>query len=87
MGQIHRLLPSEAGDLETVETGCTSATLACGDCKALLATNVERVLAPIRERSEALTDADIEDRFSEGADRVRPRIVATLNKAKKRMGL
>jgi tryptophanyl-tRNA synthetase len=87
VGQIHRLLPSEAGDLERVETGCTSATLTCGDCKALLATNLERVLAPIRKRSEELTDADIEDRFREGADRVRPRIVATLNKAKKRMGL
>jgi len=87
IGQIHRLLPSPPDDLERVESGCTTATLTCGDCKSLLAANIERELAPIRKRSLELTDQDIEDRLQQGADRVRPRIVATLNKAKKRMGL
>ena len=45
------------------------------------------MFAPIREASARLTDDEILAVLKAGADRVRPRITATLEAAKRGMGL
>lgn len=48
----HRLY--SAKDLEWVETGCRTAGIGCGDCKAKLAENIEKITAIPRERKQEL---------------------------------
>jgi tryptophanyl-tRNA synthetase len=86
VGQIHRMVSPEA-DVAWVEDGCTQARFGCGDCKKKLHENLVAMFAPIREASARLTDDEILAVLKAGADRVRPRITATLEAAKRGMGL
>jgi tryptophanyl-tRNA synthetase len=86
VGQIHRMVSGET-DLAWVEEGCTQAKIGCGDCKKKLHANLVEMFAPIREAAERLTDDDVLAVLKAGAERVRPRITETLEKAKKGMGL
>lgn len=49
----HKLYSSKE-DLEWVETGCRSAGIGCGDCKAKLAFNIEKITAEPREKKAQL---------------------------------
>jgi tryptophanyl-tRNA synthetase len=50
---LHKLYSSKQ-DLEWVETGCRTAGIGCGDCKARLAQNIEKTMAGPRERKKEL---------------------------------
>lgn len=86
VGQIHGLVSSDE-DNAWVKSGCTQATIGCGDCKKKLHENLMAMLDPIRERAKELTDDEIRDVLKAGAARVQPRIAETLALAKERMGL
>ena len=86
IGQIHAMV-SPAEDVRWVEAGCRSAGIGCVDCKRKLHGNVVAMLAPVRERGAALTDAIVEDALAQGARRARERISATLQLAKEKVGL
>ncbi len=86
IGQIHRFV-SPPADVETIETGCRTAGIGCVDCKKILLGNVTEMLAPVRERAQALDDAAVDDALRQGAARARKRIQPTLAKVRKAMGL
>jgi tryptophanyl-tRNA synthetase len=74
--------------VEEVAVNCRGARWGCLDCKKVLAENMARTLAPIRERAEALNaDLAAVDRIlANGAGRARDRAVTTLAEVKSRMG-
>ncbi len=45
---------TSAAERQEIDAGCRSASLGCVDCKKRLATNLEAVKGPIRERAAAL---------------------------------
>lgn len=49
----HKLY-SSAEDLKWVETGCRTAGIGCGDCKARLAQNIEKITSAPREKKAQL---------------------------------
>ena len=72
-----------------VAEGCRTAGIGCLECKRLLAENIARELAPIRERYEALRNdpAAVRRVLDEGAERCRTIARETMRDVKGRMGL
>ncbi|HSC58656.1 MAG TPA: tryptophan--tRNA ligase [Gemmatimonadales bacterium] len=71
-----------------VAVNCRGAKWGCVDCKRVLADNIGRTLAPMRERAAALAaDPGAVDRvLAAGAEVARERAAATLREVKDRMG-
>lgn len=69
--------------------GCRGAGIGCLECKRLLADNIARELAPIRERYEALRrdSAAVHRVLDEGAGKCRTIARETMRDVKGRMGL
>jgi tryptophanyl-tRNA synthetase len=72
-----------------IAAGCRSAQLGCVDCKKMLATNLERVKGPIRERGEALRQAPgrVDEILAAGAAKARAAAEATMQLVRERCGL
>jgi tryptophanyl-tRNA synthetase len=85
----HRLFGTPPEQRDDIYAGCTQATLGCVQDKRMLATRVKEVIAPIRERREALlADPDrIEGILARGAERARAIAGPVLSEAKRAMGL
>jgi tryptophanyl-tRNA synthetase len=85
----YHLLVTPDAQLAEVRTGCTTAGIGCIDCKKILFENLEKVLAPIREkRAELDNNKDyVIDVLQAGAARCREIAKETVNEAKKVMGL
>ena len=71
-----------------VAVNCRGAKWGCIDCKKVLAENMGRTLAPIRERATALNadPAAVDRVLAEGAARASAEAGHTLTEVKKRMG-
>jgi tryptophanyl-tRNA synthetase len=84
----HRFFTPPATRQE-IETGCRSASLGCVDCKKILATNLEAVKAPIRERAEQLraNPRELEDILAQGAAKARVEAEQTMALVRERIGL
>jgi tryptophanyl-tRNA synthetase len=85
----HGLFGTPEAERAAIHAGCTGATLGCVQDKRMLATRVKEVIAPIRDRREALlADPDrIEAILAEGAERARAIAGPVLSEAKAAMGL
>ncbi|MDD5556764.1 MAG: tryptophan--tRNA ligase [bacterium] len=85
---LHRLF-SSAGEQARVAEGCRTAGIGCLDCKRILADNIARELAPVRERHAALKGKRdfIEGVLREGACRCGEIARGTIREAKAAMGL
>jgi len=84
---LHKYFSSEA-EIANVAVQCRSAGWGCIDCKRVLADNVIRSLAPIRERAEELKrrpDA-VREVLARGADRCRALADETLAEVRQIMG-
>ena len=79
--------PPEVRD-ETA-AGCRSAGIGCIDCKKKLFAEMEKTLAPIRERAQELSarPAFIDEALEEGARRCRALAVETMDEVRRRIGL
>jgi tryptophanyl-tRNA synthetase len=78
--------PSEV--VEEVAANCRGAKWGCVDCKKVLAENIAKTLAPIRERAAALqADPGAVDRtLAAGAEAARAQAQETIREVKDRMG-
>ncbi len=76
-------------DLDWVGQGCTSAGIGCLECKKKLAGNMERVLGPIREKSEELIASPdyIYDVLSQGARKAKEMAEPVMEEVYQVMGL
>ncbi len=81
--QIYNPNPQE------IYEGCTSGKLGCVDCKKILASHLNRVLAPLRERRKELERKPevIWESLKKGADKARAKASATLKDVKQAMHL
>jgi len=80
--------PSE--DLVWAREGCQTASIGCRDCKSRLATHINTLLTPLRDRRQQLEaqGADlVKSVLNDGNRRARTRIAETVAAAKELMGL
>ena len=79
---------SPAATVTEVDQKCRSAGWGCLDCKKVLADNLARELAPIRERAAALSAAprQVDEVLAAGAERARTLAGGTLTEVRRRMG-
>jgi tryptophanyl-tRNA synthetase len=84
---LHKLFSSEA-EIANVATQCRSAGWGCLDCKRVLADNMIRALAPIRERAEALKAQPerVQRVLARGAERCRAMADEVLAEVRRMMG-
>lgn len=79
---------SPPGTVAEVAVNCRGAKWGCVDCKKVLAENIGRTLAPIRERGAALAadPGGIDRVLAAGAEAARARAGETLREVKAKMG-
>ena len=84
----HRLFSSE-GECSQVKEGCTTAGMGCIECKALLTDNVEKVVAPLRERAAPWLEdiAAVERIIADGNERARDSAMAIMREVREVTGL
>ena len=83
---LHRALAASDA-VEAIDADCRSGALGCVDCKARLATEVEAVLAPMRERRQRVRPGDVRDILAAGAGQARAEAQATLEEMREAMRL
>ena len=81
--QIYNPRPQE------IYEGCTSGKLGCVDCKKMLASHLNKALAPLREKRKELERKPevIWESLKKGADKARTKASATLKDVKQAMHL
>ncbi len=84
----HGFFTPEA-EREECATGCRTAAIGCLDCKEVLRTHLEKVLAPMRERARALLaePAAVERALRAGAEKARAIARATMEEVRHRIGV
>ena len=83
----HELITDE-NTRQEICAGCTSASLGCVDCKAILLKGLESFLAPLQERRRAL-DANpqmIRDVLEAGNEKARKEAVSNMSKIREMIG-
>jgi tryptophanyl-tRNA synthetase len=80
---------TSAAERQEIDAGCRSASLGCVDCKKRLATNLEAVKGPIRERAAALRQdpGRLDDILAAGAHKARRAAETTMAMVRERVGL
>ena len=74
-------------DVTRIEQECREGKIGCVACKKYLAENIDKVLAPCRERrQEWASDNRVEQVLAEGAEKARVIAGQTLNEVRKVMG-
>ncbi len=74
-------------DVTTIEQECREGKIGCVACKKYLAENIDKVLAPCRERrQEWASDNRVEQVLAEGAEKARVIAGQTLHEVRKVMG-
>ncbi|MCB0309112.1 MAG: tryptophan--tRNA ligase [Bdellovibrionales bacterium] len=85
---LHQIFSSNE-TIKDVRNGCTTAVIGCVDCKKILLPNLEKTLAPIREKRIQITNdpAFIQDVLDQGAKQTREQSQSTLEDVRKAMHL
>jgi len=85
---IHRAFSENAVLLE-IDKGCRSAAIGCIDCKKMLFENINKELAPVRERALALKNHSgyVIDSLKKGARECSAIAKQTMDEVRKVIGL
>jgi tryptophanyl-tRNA synthetase len=72
-----------------IDRDCRAAGIGCVDCKKILAANMERDLAPVRERAARLRamPGEVDEVLAAGAERARREAAATMEIVRDRIGI
>ena len=57
---------SSADEVKEIEQACRAGSIGCVECKKRCAANIDKILSPIREKKDSLTDDIILDIINEG---------------------
>ncbi len=84
----HQLF-TDADENQKIHAGCTEATIGCIECKAVLADNLDDVIAPLREKAVPLQadQSKITKIIAQGNERARESASATIVKMRDAIGL
>jgi tryptophanyl-tRNA synthetase len=85
---LHKLV-TDKNKLAEINEGCRNASIGCVDCKKQLISNMEILIAPIREKkNELLKDKDyLSDILKTSVKNLKPIAEATIGEVKEAMGL
>lgn len=86
---FHHLM-SDPEEIEWARKGCTSASIGCVECKAVITRHINEILAPIRARRQELLVRGmdfIDEIIHEGGKRARKVIAVNVAEAKEKMGV
>ncbi len=88
VGNLHQIF-SDGERLAHITQGCTQATIACVECKALAAPSVNAHLAPIRERRRELeqNSGKLQEIIQHGAEKAAQAAEETMIAVRQAMGL
>lgn len=86
--RLHRFFSSPEQVAE-LDEGCRKAAIGCGECKKILAVNMNAALSPIRERAQHLKEhpAEVVDALERGAKRCRELAAQTMEDVHAAMGI
>lgn len=85
---LHNCFSSKE-EISYVEKGCKTAGIGCIDCKRILFENIDKVIAPIREKKKELDKKSgyIREVVAGGGERCRQRAQATMREVKEKIGV
>ena len=83
---LHELL-STPEMVEQIKTDCQTAAIGCVECKKMLGNNINKFLAPLQERRQAISDDYARQILSDGGKKARITARQTLNEVRDKMGL
>ncbi|MFW6182080.1 MAG: tryptophan--tRNA ligase [Spirochaetota bacterium] len=85
---LHRCF-SSTEEISRVDHGCRTAGIGCIDCKQLLAGNINRVIAPIRERKKELDGrpGEVLAVLEEGRKKASSLAARTMEEVRRRIGV
>lgn len=85
---VHKFHAIYTPDVNKIEKECRSGKIGCVACKRYLAENIDRLLAPYRERRKVWEeDGKVEQVLQEGAEKARQTASQTMNEVRKAMGI
>jgi tryptophanyl-tRNA synthetase len=75
-------------DTQRIEEECVAGKIGCVACKKYLAENIDKVLAPYRERRKYWeVEGKVEQVLLEGAEKSRKTVAQTMNEVREAMGI
>lgn len=75
---------SDPETIKKVEDGCKSASIGCIECKKWCASSLEKILGPMRERRESLSNEEVLETIKDGnqkAKKIASKKIEEINKA------
>ena len=66
----HKAFSSEE-EVKEIKEACEAGSIGCVECKKRCAANIDKILAPIREKKASLNDSEILDIISKGNERAK----------------
>ncbi len=85
---LHKYFSSEE-EIEKVNKGCRNAEIGCVECKKILAENMDRVIAPIREKKKSFDGKEnlVREILYSGAEQARKIAVQTMEEVREKIGV
>ncbi len=74
---------SKSEEIKEIEEACKAGSIGCVECKKRCAANIQKIVDPIREKKESLTDEYILDIINEGNKRAKKIAFSKMNKVNK----
>ncbi len=74
---------SDTEIIKKVEEGCRTADIGCVECKKWCAASIEKVLEPMRERREHLSDEEVQEVLAQGETKARAQASAKMEAVNK----
>ena len=74
---------SSSEEVSEIEEACKAGSIGCVECKKKCAANIKKIVEPIREKKEALTDDYILDIINEGNKKAKEIASAKMNEVNK----
>lgn len=87
---LYRILrEKDPSSLKEIETGCRSGARGCFDCKMELATEIDKLISPFRERRRELSEKTsyVKEVLHYGGKKAREIIQPTLREVRELMGI
>jgi tryptophanyl-tRNA synthetase len=85
VSKFHRIYTQ---DVQRVEEECVAGKIGCVACKKYLAENIDKVLAPYRERRQLWEEeGKVDQVLAQGAEKARLTASATMTEVRKAMGI
>lgn len=84
--QLHKLI-SPMSEVGEIEKACRQGEIGCVECKYRLASNINSLIIPIRDKLKLLEKTDVKEIFIEGSSKAREKARETIEEIREKMRL